>query len=417
ADDPLAALRRKPGPRCPALRPSARPSRRFRPRAGQGPLPGTAPLPPRRGGPGHAVLRRHRMPASHRGWLRPDPARDRHLRGQRRRRSPDPDHRPGLARPDDRRAGLHPRGRPRKSRRRPRRPRHRRPLHVGVGVLAPPPAYDRCFLLVGQQLPVADRDPPRLHHRQRPRIRLRRVLQLQAPQSPANARRQRGPAPYGRPGEHYQEPLPAPHRRRSRLQVPEQRHRRTPRPPEPQMRVGISGTHGTGKTTLAQALCAHLPGHVLAEELYYLLEEEGYEFSFPPSLEDYRALLARSVRSLAMPPMPPGVVFDRTPLDYLAYMAASGANPEDEADAAALRPALASLDLLVITLITPETEQVLPTADMPRLRTQMNDALLELVYDNPLNAWGDIPVLELNGPLDSRLKTVLTALNQPREPR
>jgi predicted ATPase len=183
------------------------------------------------------------------------------------------------------------------------------------------------------------------------------------------------------------------------------------------MRVGISGTHGTGKTTLAQALCAHLPGHVLAEELYYLLEEEGYEFSFPPSLEDYRALLARSVRSLAMPPMPPGVVFDRTPLDYLAYMAASGANPEDEADAAALRPALASLDLLVITLITPETEQVLPTADMPRLRTQMNDALLELVYDNPLNAWGDIPVLELNGPLDSRLKTVLTALNQPREPR
>jgi DNA-binding NarL/FixJ family response regulator len=58
------------------------------------------------------------------------------------------------------------------------------------------------------------------------------------------------------------------------------------------MRVGISGTHGTGKTTLAEALCAHLPGHVAADEPYYLLEEEGYEFGFPPSLEDYRALLA-----------------------------------------------------------------------------------------------------------------------------
>lgn len=177
----------------------------------------------------------------------------------------------------------------------------------------------------------------------------------------------------------------------------------------PQMRVGISGTHGTGKTTLAQALCAHLPGHVTADEPYYLLEEEGYEFGFPPSPADYRALLARSVRSLGSPPLLPGVIFDRTPLDYLAYLAATGADPLDEANAAALRPAFASLDLLVITLITPETEQVLPTADLPRLRAHMNDALLDLVYDDPLNAWGDLPVLELSGPLDSRLDVVLAA--------
>jgi pantothenate kinase-related protein Tda10 len=50
---------------------------------------------------------------------------------------------------------------------------------------------------------------------------------------------------------------------------------------KPQMRVGISGTHGTGKTTLAGELCAHLPGQVTAEEPYYLLEEERYEFAVP----------------------------------------------------------------------------------------------------------------------------------------
>ena len=161
------------------------------------------------------------------------------------------------------------------------------------------------------------------------------------------------------------------------------------------MRVGISGTHGTEKTTLAQALCAHLPGHVSADEPYYLLEEEGYELGFPPSQEDYRALLARSVRSLGSPPLLPGVIFDRTPLDYLAYLAATGADPSDEASVAALRPALASLGLLVITPITPQTEQVLPPAEMPGLRAQMNDALL----DDPLNAWGDVPVPELDGPL------------------
>jgi len=135
------------------------------------------------------------------------------------------------------------------------------------------------------------------------------------------------------------------------------------------MRVGISGTHGTGKTTLAGAPCAQLPGHVLADEPYYLLKEEGHEFGFPPSLEDYRALLARSLRSLSSPPLRPGVVFDRTPLDYLAYLAAAGADPRDEASAGALRPAFAGLDLLVITPITPDTERVLPAAEMPGLRS------------------------------------------------
>jgi hypothetical protein len=95
-------------------------------------------------------------------------------------------------------------------------------------------------------------------------------------------------------------------------------------------------------------------------------------------------------------------------------MAAIGADPADEAGAAALQPAFASLDLLVITVITPETEQVLPAAEMPGLRSEMNDALVELVHDDPLNAWEDIPVLELDGPLDGRLGAVLAALDQAR---
>jgi hypothetical protein len=44
----------------------------------------------------------------------------------------------------------------------------------------------------------------------------------------------------------------------------------------------------------------------------------------------------------------------------------------------------------------------------------MNDALLELVYADPLDAWRDLPVLELSGPLDGRLATVLAALDQCR---
>jgi predicted ATPase len=179
------------------------------------------------------------------------------------------------------------------------------------------------------------------------------------------------------------------------------------------MRIGISGTHGTGKTTLAGALCAHLPGHLTADEPYYLLEDEGYEFAFPPSPDDYRALLARSLQSLSAQPQQPGVVFDRTPLDYLAYLAATGVDAEHEAGTPALKPALASLDLLVITVITPETERLLPTPDLPELREAMNEALLDLVYADPLGAWAEVPVLELDGPLENRLPAVLTALGHP----
>jgi len=57
-----------------------------------------------------------------------------------------------------------------------------------------------------------------------------------------------------------------------------------------------------------------------------------------------------------------------------------------------------------------------PAAEMPRLRAQMNGAMLELVYDDPLHAWGDIPVLELSGPVDGRLDAVLAALGQASRP-
>ncbi len=174
------------------------------------------------------------------------------------------------------------------------------------------------------------------------------------------------------------------------------------------MRVGVSGAHGTGKTTLVQELCGHLAGHLPVDEPYFLLEEEGYEFGFPPSLDDYRAQLRCSLRVLRS--AAPRVVFDRTPLDFLAYLAALGASVEDEADPSVVRSALARLDLLIVTPVTPQTERVLPRPDLPQLRETMNDALLDLLSSDPLEAWGDVPVIELGGPLEGRLEAVLAAV-------
>ena len=109
------------------------------------------------------------------------------------------------------------------------------------------------------------------------------------------------------------------------------------------MRVGVSGAHGTGKTTLVEELCAHLAGHVPVDEPYFLLEE-GYEFEFPPSLDDYRAQLGGRCARWARPH--PGS-FSTGPRWIFWPTLRAGRRIESEATTRAL--ALASLDLLIVT--------------------------------------------------------------------
>ncbi|MGW0176743.1 AAA family ATPase [Rhodococcus sp. NPDC003322] len=174
------------------------------------------------------------------------------------------------------------------------------------------------------------------------------------------------------------------------------------------MRIGVSGPHGTGKTTVVEELCARLQGHTAVDEPYVLLEDDGHEFEFPPSSGDYRKQLRCSLRLLQTPAT--CVVFDRTPLDFLAYLAASGVDLEAEVDLPAVRAAMAGLDLLVVVPIIAEAEQMLPPAEMPALRRAVDDALSDLVYADPLQLCGSLRVVELSGRLTGRVETVLAAL-------
>lgn len=174
------------------------------------------------------------------------------------------------------------------------------------------------------------------------------------------------------------------------------------------MRIGVSGTHGTGKTTLVEALCDRLPGHAPIAEPYFLLEEEGYAFAHPPAVEDYWAQFEHGTQVLQQPL--PRAVFDRTPLDALAYLVALGADIGG-ADVAALRGILASLDLLVVVPITSETERALPRPALRRLRAAMDDALQDLVEDDPLDLCRDVRTIILRGPLEGRVTAILAALS------
>src|SRR5687768_1600059 len=95
------------------------------------------------------------------------------------------------------------------------------------------------------------------------------------------------------------------------------------------MRIAVSGTHRTGKSSLLDELHDRLPNYRLVNEPYHLLEEEGFEFASPPSLEDFVEQLRRSVDLLVdVDASGQNVLFDRCPIDFLGYLMT-----HDESDA------------------------------------------------------------------------------------
>lgn len=170
------------------------------------------------------------------------------------------------------------------------------------------------------------------------------------------------------------------------------------------MRIAISGTHGVGKTTLAEALADALPGYAFVPEPYRLLEDDGYDFAEMPSLDDFEQQLERAIKSLAE--SGPDTVFDRCPLDIAAYLLthrdAHGFTLSDWMPR--IREALASLDLVVFV---PADDPAGPEAPPSgrRLRLRVDEAIAELIADDAFGLAR--PALTVAGSVDARVRQVL----------
>lgn len=172
------------------------------------------------------------------------------------------------------------------------------------------------------------------------------------------------------------------------------------------MRVAFAGTHRTGKTTLLEAVHARLPAYQHVEEPYRWLEDEGHEFSDPPSAEDFEHQLWRSIDSIAA--SGPCTLFDRCPLDLVAYLQVidEGFAIDDWLDD--IRAAMATLDLVVWLSIETPDRIALPSHEDRRLRRRVDGRLQTLLLDDP-HGFGT-EVLEVAGTLDHRLVQVMRAL-------
>ena len=171
------------------------------------------------------------------------------------------------------------------------------------------------------------------------------------------------------------------------------------------MRIAVSGTHRAGKSTLVRDLAEQLPGYRVVDEPYRLLEEEGFEFSDPPALEDWVEQLRRSLEELEDDS--PNLLLDRSPVDLLAYALTHEDHDTLDLDEwlPRVRESLKTLDLVVfVPLEHPDRIPVDP-GEGPELRALVDHELAELLLEDSLGL--ELEVVTVEGSRKERVAQVL----------
>lgn len=172
------------------------------------------------------------------------------------------------------------------------------------------------------------------------------------------------------------------------------------------MRVAFSGTHRAGKTTLLEAVAERLPGYRAIEEPYRLLEDEGYELSDPPTVEDFERQLRRSLEVIEGAPR--DALLDRCPLDFAAYLRALDEDFDLEEQLPEIREAMEALDLIVVVPLEAPDRIALPSHEDRRLRRRVDELIKAIVLDD-LYELG-ISTVEVHGTVEERALQVMRAM-------
>jgi predicted ATPase len=177
------------------------------------------------------------------------------------------------------------------------------------------------------------------------------------------------------------------------------------------MRIAIAGSHRSGKSSLAEGLLQRLQGYVLVEEPYAHMVEDGYEFSDPPTAEEFMDQLHCCLASIAASGRQ--TLFDRSPVDFLAYALALSRRSRPHALEEWLdlcREGIEKLDAIVFCPIEEPDRIVIPQGEHRKLRRRTNDALWELIVEDRFDLMGETTIIEVQGDLSTRVETALRLL-------
>lgn len=183
------------------------------------------------------------------------------------------------------------------------------------------------------------------------------------------------------------------------------------------MRIAVTGTHGTGKTTLIGDFVAAHPGYESVPEPYWLLDQRDMPFADGPTAADLEQQLHQSCRLILEHAGERDVVFDRCPLDFLAYLDIVSADEGFEwlpqgSLLGRIDRALATLDLVVFVPLLQRDEIEVPI-EYPKLRARVDRRLKAMLRQDDLGLLQDGPrILEVSGTRAGRVAQMAGALGE-----
>jgi hypothetical protein len=189
-------------------------------------------------------------------------------------------------------------------------------------------------------------------------------------------------------------------------------------PDEPSMRIAVAGTHRNGKTTLVEAAGRALPGITIEPEPYEQLLDCGEMFLDNGDPESFLAQLGQLVGRLSATRPGDNVIFDRSPLDFIAYIMAGDElrigrglrNLEPQVLELATE-GLAHLELIAFLPLRAESQP----APRRSLRRLADAHLCDIIRNDSLGvlaAKADLWALELSGSTAQRLRDLVAAVRQ-----
>ena len=172
------------------------------------------------------------------------------------------------------------------------------------------------------------------------------------------------------------------------------------------MRIAVSGTHGVGKSTLIDEFLRAHPEFTHEPEPYTVMVEDfGEEFSAEPNVDDFRRQFEFNIDRLQQLAAETKVIFERCPIDFLAYLDALEPGSGDALLVAVAR-AMQNLDLIVYLPL--DIDQTLES-EFPKLQKAVDRRLRRMLLDDDLGII-TTRVVEAPGATAQRLRVVETTL-------
>jgi hypothetical protein len=188
------------------------------------------------------------------------------------------------------------------------------------------------------------------------------------------------------------------------------------------MRLAVSGSHRTGKSTLIAAFLRERSDYQAEPEAFELLGDDiELTPEGGPTPEGLRALLDHTLSVLESRAPRARVVFERSPVDYLAYAAASRNGwhrAEFDAFVSAcvpiVRASLRHLDLIAYLPVSPLGPSRRRPGEAARFRRRVDHCLRRALIDDEYDLFGErgAPAVVELSPIPERQLAELVRLAQ-----